>query len=99
MGSTQSLGHSLAAQWRKVTLIHPAPSDGPGVPMEALRVLGRKLTKLPSTLHAHKHIRSLYDARRQMIETGERREGGSLSWTVHEGLICFPPPGTRRRGH
>lgn len=63
------------------------PADGEArrgetsVPIETLRDIGRKLTDIPPTFHAHKTVVRLMEQRRHMIETGE-----GIDWSMAEAL-------------
>ncbi|MCA0432128.1 MAG: 2-oxoglutarate dehydrogenase E1 component [Proteobacteria bacterium] len=52
-----------------------------GVPVEHLRELGLKLTRIPKSFTAHKTMQRVLDARRKMIE-----DGGGIDWAMGEHL-------------
>ena len=52
-----------------------------GIPVESLREMGLKLTKIPKTFKAHKTMQRVLDARRKMIE-----DGTGIDWASAESL-------------
>ncbi len=52
-----------------------------GVRMEALKEVGGALTRLPEGYNAHRTIRRLLDAKRNMIDTGE-----GIDWSTAEAM-------------
>ncbi|MDE2446243.1 MAG: 2-oxoglutarate dehydrogenase E1 component [Alphaproteobacteria bacterium] len=52
-----------------------------GVPIEKLREIGAKLTKVPKTFKMHKTMQRVLDARRKMFE-----EGAGIDWASAESL-------------
>ena len=57
-------------------------ATGPtGVPIERLRTIGLKATKLPKNFKPHRTLQRIFDNRRKMIE-----EGKGLDWSMAETL-------------
>src|SRR5688572_606047 len=52
-----------------------------GVPMERLKAIGLKATKLPKNFKPHRTLQRIFDNRRKMIEGGE-----GLDWSMAETL-------------
>lgn len=52
-----------------------------GVKMDLLKTVGAAVTALPEGFSAHRQIRKVYEARRQMIETGK-----DIDWATAESL-------------
>src|SRR5829696_8398935 len=66
----------------KATRLDDDPRRGTtGVPMERLKSIGRKATKLPKNFKPHRTLQRIFDNRRKMIE-----EGKGLDWSMAETL-------------
>ncbi len=52
-----------------------------GIPVDSLREMGLKLTKIPKTFKAHKTMQRVLDTRRKMIE-----DGTGIDWASAESL-------------
>lgn len=50
--------------------------------MSVLKSVGDAITKLPADFTPHRQIKKIYEARRDMIETGEGGGGGKGEGTV-----------------
>src|SRR5215207_8423117 len=74
----------LDGRWAhlKATRLDDDPRRGTtGVPMERLKSIGRKATKLPKNFKPHRTLQRIFDNRRKMIE-----EGKGLDWSMAETL-------------
>ena len=74
----------LDGRWAgmKAARDHEDPRKGiTGVPVEKLRELGLKLTKVPKTFKVHRTMQRVLDARRKMIEDGQ-----GIDWAMAEHL-------------
>jgi 2-oxoglutarate dehydrogenase E1 component len=72
----------LDGRWRH--LDSAAGDYQPGetaAPMETLREVGRALSTIPESFNAHKTIERLFEAKREMFETGE-----GVDWATAEAL-------------
>ncbi len=70
-GRWSGFGHAEGEARRGVT----------GVPIEALKDIGRRATTLPTDFRVHKTIARLFERRREMVETGE-----GIDWSMAEHL-------------
>jgi 2-oxoglutarate dehydrogenase E1 component len=52
-----------------------------GVDIERLRIIGRRITSIPSDFNAHKAVRRLLERRREMVDRGE-----GIDWAMAEHL-------------
>ncbi|MGE0230880.1 MAG: 2-oxoglutarate dehydrogenase E1 component [Flavobacteriaceae bacterium] len=73
----------LDGRWAGLTV---AQDDGPrrgqtGVEIDRLKAIGKRMTEVPETFHAHRTIRRFLDNRRSMLESGE-----GLDWATGEAL-------------
>jgi 2-oxoglutarate dehydrogenase E1 component len=70
-GSWEGFGLASGTEWRAQT----------GVSEDALREIGRCLTRLPDGFHLHRTLNRVLDAREQMFETGQ-----NFDWATAEAL-------------
>jgi 2-oxoglutarate dehydrogenase E1 component len=74
----------LDGRWAhlKATRLDDDPRRGStGVPIERLKTIGLKATKLPKNFKPHRTLQRIFDNRRKMIE-----EGTGLDWSMAETL-------------
>ncbi|NMD07481.1 MAG: 2-oxoglutarate dehydrogenase E1 component, partial [Phyllobacteriaceae bacterium] len=74
----------LDGRWSGLKTASSADDDrrgSTGVPIERLKEIGLKLTKVPKTFSVHKTMQRVLDARRKMIE-----DGAGLDWAMAEHL-------------
>mmetsp|Transcript_28108 Transcript_28108/g.83266 ORF Transcript_28108/g.83266 Transcript_28108/m.83266 type:complete len:1023 (+) Transcript_28108:280-3348(+) len=72
----------LSNNWQGFnTPLQLSPVQNTGVPMDALKTVGRKINVLPCDIKVHKHVSQMYAARLQSIESGE-----GIDWACAEAL-------------
>jgi 2-oxoglutarate dehydrogenase E1 component len=72
----------LDGRWAGLAIAEEGPRRGDtGVPIETLKMIGERITRVPDDFNAHRTIVRLFNNRRKMIEIGE-----GIDWSTAEAL-------------
>jgi 2-oxoglutarate dehydrogenase E1 component len=71
----------IPSRWENINVKEYSAPQNTGVNIEKLKILGEKISTIPSDFNAHPQIRKIYEQRLQTI-----KEGKSIDWGTGEAL-------------